>query len=653
VANFASFSSVFFSLGEFYQVAMSLAAESSSFATGLLGASSAVEGMFHELSALSIFTVSFILWHYVKNHKHQHLSPEVMKTQMKVVAKEIGSSRPSCKQKSESAKLYPQSNINVKEVEKQMFDLLQHKEFTRALHLFRSLERTGRDVELKNEELFCNFIVSAIRVEKFDVVERMLRIAKQNLVQLSVKSWKTMLKMLSTKKQFSICLSAYNIFEEIPEDQVVFSCLINAALDSNLPLEAAKMLQRYRCTDLHPKEWILFFRTYVLLGDVDNAEATFDSISAKEMTPLMLNLLLLTCVNAKQMDRAERCLQKAHALEKDGNATIVNVVSYNTVIKGYAQTGQLDRCFVLLQVLSEHGLEPDETTFGMVVDVCIQDDCVGVADRLMASLRQSGTQASTVMCTHFLKLLIKTDRLKDASDLYEDMKKSDRSRPDVVTCSMLIKAYINANDLTRALCVFDDMTALGCKPDDIILTRLLDGCRQMGESARGIDLFDRFVKIGVMPSDYSILTLLKLLGSAGNHSAAHRIVANCQQCYGTKPSVIHYTCLMSGALKSKDYNQAWQAYLLMCQHGVQPDATSITTLLPGLVAAQHWERAVEVVSSALKDVSPPLKVPAEMLNNALSQMIAAQSPRQHVTRLQLLLQGAGVPITARNAKRVD
>merc|ERR1719265_2440346 len=193
----------------------------------------------------------------------------------------------------------------------------------------------------------------------------------------------------------------------------------------------------------------------------------------------MLNLLLLTCVNAKQMARAERCLQKAHALEKDGNATFVNVVSYNTVIKGYAQTGQLDRCFVLLQVLSEHGLEPDETTFGMVVDVCIQDDCVGFADRLMASLRQSGTQASTVMCTHFLKLLIKTDRLKDASDLYEDMKKSDRSRPDVVTCSMLIKAYINANDLTRALRVFDDMTALRCKPDDIILTRLLDGCRQM------------------------------------------------------------------------------------------------------------------------------------------------------------------------------
>jgi len=635
---------------------MSSSAETVSIANGFLAGVPAVEGIFHELSALSIFALSFLLWHYAKTgklHSMRHLSPAAMKMPFAVEPKvQTGPERPLSQQKTEPTKDPP--NANVQEVEKQICDFLQQKEFTRALYLFRSLERSGCDHQLKNEELFSSFVVSAIRVEKFDVVEKMLRVVKRNGVELTLKSWKTMLKMLSTKKRFSLCLLAYSIFkEEVPADQVVFSCLINAALDSGSPLEAAKMLSRYRNTDVDPKEWILFFRTYVALGDVDQAEATFHEVGGGEMTPLMLNLLLLTCVNAKQLDRAEKCLQKAHELEQGNNNKIVNVVSYNTIIKGFTQNGQLDRSFACLQALFEHGLEPDETTVGMVVEICLQDHQVGVADRLMTAMRQSGTPTNTVMCTHFLKLLIKTDRLKDASELYEDMKRSEKTRPDVVTCSMLIKAYVSSNDLERALYVLNDMLAAGCKPDDMILTRLLDGCRQAGQSARGIELFERFVKMGVVPSEYSILTLLKLLGSAGNHSAAYELVSVCQQRYGTRPSVIHYTCLVSGALRTKNYEQAWQAYLLMCQHGVQPDATAISTLLPGLVAAQHWERVLEIASSALKDVKPPLNIPSEMMNNALSQMIAGSAPRQHVLRLQLLMQGAGVTITARNAQRMS
>jgi len=286
---------------------------------------------------------------------------------------------------------------------------------------------------------------------------------------------------------------------------------------------------------------------------------------------------------------------------------------------------------------------------GMVVDACLQDDCVGVADRLMKSLRESGTSTNTVMCTHFLKLLIRTDRLDDALALYEDMKLNAQTKPDLVTCSMMIKAFVNAKSLPLALRVLDDMVAIGCKPDDMILNRLLDGCRQAGESARGIGVFEQFLKMGLAPTEYSILTLLKLLGTAGNHAAAHEVVSISQQQYGVKPSIIHYTCLMSGALRSRNYDQAWQAYLLMCEHGVRPDVTTISTLLPALTHAQQWERVLEVVSSALKDVQPPLNIPVVMVNNALSQMITGSAPQQHVLRLQLLMQGAGVPITAQKA----
>jgi pentatricopeptide repeat protein len=437
----------------------------------------------------------------------------------------------------------------------------------------------------------------------------------------------------------------------VPEDQVVYSCLVNAALDAHVPQEASEILSRYRQSDVEPKDWILFFRTYSAVCDVEAAEALFCEIG-DAMTPLMLNLLLHTCVTAKQPERALACLHKANALEQGKDVRITNTVSYNTVIKGFAQHGQIERCLDCLNSLYEHGLEPDDATLAVLVDVCIHEKGASVADRLVQLLKQASAPSTTVMCTHFLKLLIKTNRIEDAMKLYQDMKFSEQTRPDVVTCSILIKAFVGSRDLHRAMAVVDDMIALGCAPDDMILTRLLEGHRQAGLCEEGVRVFERFVTIGVKPSEHSILTLLKLYGVSGNHEAAYSIVDLCEQCFGTRLSVIHYTCLMSGALRSRSYDQAWKAYLLMLSKGVKLDETAVSILLPGLVAAQRWDRVLELVASAVKETTPALKIPAETLNNAIGQMLCGQASRDDVHRLQLLVESAGVPITARNVERL-
>jgi pentatricopeptide repeat protein len=537
-------------------------------------------------------------------------------------------------------------------LEQKMLAFLQQKEFTRALSIFRGLERDGRDCDIHSEELLSSFVVTAIRVEKYDVVEKMLRLAKRNDVEFTVKSWRTFLKMLSTKKCYSLCLMTATIFgKAIPEDQVVYSCLVNAALDANVPQEAAEILLKYKSSDVEPKDWILFFRTYAATSDSDAAEALFSEVG-DAMTPLMLNLLLLTCVNAKQPERALACLNQANALEKEKDVRITNTVSYNTVIKGFSQDGDIERCFYCLNGLFEHGLEPDDATLAVLVDVCTHDTGVSVADRLVQLLKQANAPSTTVMCTHFLKLLIKTNRIDDAMKLYQDMKGREQTRPDVVTCSILIKAFVATRDLNRAMAVVDDMIASGCRPDDMILTRLLEGHRQAGLCEEGVRIFERFVTIGVKPSEHSILTLLKLYGVSGNHEAAFCIVEMCEQCFGTRLSVIHYTCLMSGALRNRGYDQAWKAYLLMLSKGVKLDDTAVSILLPGLVAAQRWDRVLELVASALTETTPALRIPSEMLNNALGGMLCARASRDDMHRLQLLMQGAGVPITTRNADRL-
>jgi pentatricopeptide repeat protein len=569
----------------------------------------------------------------------------------------------------------PLTSAAVQAAEKQLLKHLEQREFTRALNLYRSMERDGRDQQF-SEELYSAFIQSAIRVGKIDVVERMLRSMNRSSVTPSLRFWQTTLKLLSSRKHFSACLSVFSVCGKVlPCDKIVFSCLINAALETGAPEVAATMLEKYAEAELDPKDHVLFFRTYVALNDVEKSEALFLKLGDKA-TSLMLNLLLLTCVNTNLPKRGLELLNQAHDFEKTAAERIVDVVSYNTVIKGFAQLNSPVQCFDCLCKMIAHGLDPDDITFGYLLDACFIENDMSAANELVNLLIGRGHKMDTVMCTLFIKGLVRVGCLPKALELYEEMKKREDSHPDIVTYSVLIKALVDQHQLDRALQLVDDMKNAGRKIDDIILTHLLEGCRHADKHDLGKTLFADSLAAGVTPSEFTLVTMLKLHGRCGAHKEAYELVATWQSKYGLTPSVIHYTCLISGCLRTKSYDQAWDAYKLMCANGIALDEMAVSTLLPGLVAAQRWDQVLQVVRQTIhhwqkqqtgsattaeaaatsasptghKSVAP---IAAEALNHALAQMLTAGRCWPEAESLLALMREAHVPVTARNAKRLS
>jgi pentatricopeptide repeat protein len=620
-----------------------------------------------ELCVLAVFLVSYLVWRHFRRNgaqpKNQKLPSKTAKGTRLWNSSAVGNPSESAGNRASDAPLgfrqrqvFASSSSSVEETmqpslraaEQQMLSHLEQREFTRALNMYRALERDGRD-RCFGEELFSAFIQSAIRVGKIDVVERMLRAMKRNQIEPSIQFWQTTLRMLSSRKNYGASLSVYTLFQkQIPPDKVVFSCLINAALEVGAPERAVSMLERYGECELDAKDHILFFRTYVAVGDVESAETIFRRLD-KETTTLMLNLLLLTCVNTQQADRAADIVRLAH--EVHGESPIVDIVSYNTVIKGFAQAGNPKQCFACLHDMLEHDLDPDDITFGTLLDACIADNDMTSAHEIVNLLTGRKRPMDTVMCTLFIKGLVRANCLPHALGLYEEMKARDSARPDIITYSVLIKALVDRHDLERALQLLEDLIAAGHAPDDIILTHLLEGCRHVGNHALGKKLFEDLLNAGVKPSEFTLVTMLKLHGRCGAHKEAYELVSTWEERHGTKPSVIHYTCIISGCLRTKNYDLAWAAYELMCRTGVIPDETAVSTLLPGLVAAQQWERVIHLVRATWKSPQQ-VTIPTEALNNALSQMLSAGQLNRHAVQLHSIMKEAGIPITARNAKRL-
>mmetsp|Transcript_20158 Transcript_20158/g.36501 ORF Transcript_20158/g.36501 Transcript_20158/m.36501 type:complete len:652 (+) Transcript_20158:130-2085(+) len=621
-----------------------------------------------ELLVLAVFFASFTLWRHLNRRVHT----QRQKTSADAVFEQSSHRKlqsPQCSEQieEEAAKMDKASRValaskvvssqasalrqrcatpgpQIRAAEQQMLKLLEGREFTRALKMYRSLEREGKDRNLSDTELFSAFIQSATRVGKVDVVTRMLRTMRRNGVVPNLEFWQCILRMLSSRKLFSACLTVFEVFGTLlPTDKIVFSCLINAALENGCAEDALPMLERYAEADITAKDHVLFFRVYVALGDVDSAEAIFHKLGSETST-LMFNLLLLTCVNAHRSDKLLTLIREAHQLEKDGER-IVDSVSYNTGIKGFTQAGQPQKCFDCLHEMREHGLEPDDVTFGTLLDVCIVDNDLGAATEVVDLLMGEGRKMDTVMCTLFIKGLIRANCLTKAMELYDRMKHGVGSHPDVVTYSVLIKAFVDDHNLERAMDLLKDMQEAGLKADDIILTHLLEGCRHTGNHELGKKLFKEMLEEGIRPSEFTLITMVKLHGRCGAHEEAYDLVATWEEKFGLKPSVIHYTCLMSGCIRTRHHDQAWRAYELMRSNGVPADETAFTTLLPGMVAGQYWDHALTLCQAALKGPHA-VGIPTEAVNSALGQM-QASGMTHHAQQLHQLMVESGVPVRSR------
>eukprot|EP00929_Paragymnodinium_shiwhaense_P000527 TRINITY_DN100767_c0_g1_i1.p1 TRINITY_DN100767_c0_g1~~TRINITY_DN100767_c0_g1_i1.p1 ORF type:complete len:651 (+),score=164.41 TRINITY_DN100767_c0_g1_i1:67-2019(+) len=547
--------------------------------------------------------------------------------------------------------------------------LLQQKEFMRALNLFRSLERwepkENKDEQCPrrcfSEEIFHALLQASIRVGHLDVVERLLLSMHERCKTTpSADFWQGTLKMLSARKHYELCLEIYATFaDDLPRSTVVFSCLINAALELSRPAQAAKMIPAYLEAPLEPADSVVIFRTFQATGDLDSAIDTFRRLG-KRTASMAFNIMLLTCVNGGKAEQALQLLeeglqldsevQQGHRAQTSPAGRMVSVVSYNTVIRGFAQKGLRNECCECVAHMVRHGVEPDDITFGSLLAACLADEAVETAKKIIHSLTSNGRQLDGSTCAVFVKGLVRAKSVDKAFTFYQEVQQNQAVlQLDIITYSILIKALVDQFEVEKALSLVADMKRAGHKVDDIILTHLLEGFRHLGKVESGVELFEETVKAGVVPSEYTLMALMKLLSHCGEHEQALQILGCWAKKYSKKkPSVLAFTCVLASCIRSRKPELGWQTYELMTEQGVAPDAMAVSTLLRGLVAAQLWPKVLQLCRNALLG-SPSVEVTAQTLNNALAQMRASGDDAA-ASELEAIMEKAKVDVKTRRGK---
>jgi len=159
-----------------------------------------------------------------------------------------------------------------------------------------------------------------------------------------------------------------------------------------------------------------------------------------------------------------------------------DIITYSTLVKGYCQSGDVDRAFQVLEEMKhDNKFAPDEIMYNSLLDGCAKQHRVDDALRLLEEMKASGTAPSNYTLSILVKLMGRAKRLDKAFSLIEDLCTAHGFRPNIQVYTCLIQACLNNRQVDRALQLHDSMIdEAGCQPDEKLYSVLGRGCLQAG-----------------------------------------------------------------------------------------------------------------------------------------------------------------------------
>eukprot|EP00929_Paragymnodinium_shiwhaense_P106341 TRINITY_DN7162_c0_g3_i1.p1 TRINITY_DN7162_c0_g3~~TRINITY_DN7162_c0_g3_i1.p1 ORF type:complete len:818 (+),score=257.78 TRINITY_DN7162_c0_g3_i1:125-2578(+) len=211
----------------------------------------------------------------------------------------------------------------------------------------------------------------------------------------------------------------------------------------------------------------------------------------------------------------------------------LDVPGYNTLIKGYARRGKLNRCLELERQMTAEGLEPSEMTLGILLDACTQAKDFRQAAGVCKSFDSKGRKLNKVHMTTIIKGLVASGQLDHADSMLRDMQESLHIQPDIITYQTLVKAHMERGKVEAALRLVQQMKQQDLKPDALMCDCIFAGCCGKGsDAATALQAFNIIAEQGVSPSSNSVMLLVRSLAEANAFEEALVFLTCAKRRYG-------------------------------------------------------------------------------------------------------------------------
>merc|ERR1719274_42018 len=437
----------------------------------------------------------------------------------------------------------------------------------------------------------------------------------------------------------------------------------DAAVDESPPTSPARSVRARaasppaaeRKEDVDISKHVAMMRARSKENDLEGAMQVFRKLqsSGVQLTALAYNALLDSCVQCSKVNVA---LQHFKEMKDLG---LVDVVSYNTLLKAYLKQGQIVKARKLLGEMAENNIQANQVTYNEMLNALVT-----VKDRkemwaLVREMNAMGMRPNSVTCSIILKSLTShsaPDDVRQAmaliDNLHEDMDEvlfasvieacvrvgqldllSSKLQQyaglgglaglTAPTYGSMIKAYGRARDIERVRELWNEMRrrhvtptsiTLGCMVDALVSNGLPDEAHELVREIRDESEFADILNTVI----YS--TLLKGFAQSRQPAKVQDVFEE-MKAMGIACNTVSYNTMLDANARTGKMDRADELFREMQVSGVSPDVITYSTLVKGYCQAGDIDKGYQVLNEM---VTNGVHEPDEILYNSLLDGCAKQ-----------------------------
>ncbi|KAF7836754.1 pentatricopeptide repeat-containing protein [Senna tora] len=250
---------------------------------------------------------------------------------------------------------------------------------------------------------------------------------------------------------------------------------------------------------------------YVKCGDLMAARVLFDNMAQK--TLVSWTTMVLGYARFGFLDVARELLYEIP--EK-------NVVPWNAFISGCVEAKRSKEALTLFHEMQVSNVKPDEITMVNCLSACSQLGALDVGIWLHHYIRKHNFSLDVALGTALVDMYAKCGNISRALQVFQQMPQRNRLTWTAIICGLALHG--NAHD---AIFYFLEMIRTGLMPDEITFLGILSACCHGGLVEQGRQYFNQMSsKFNISPKLKHYSCMVDLLGRAGHLEEAEELIQN-------------------------------------------------------------------------------------------------------------------------------
>ena len=363
---------------------------------------------------------------------------------------------------------------------------------------------------------------------------------------------------------------ACQVFEELPvQDGIAWNALIAGYSQDEQGEEALRCFEKMLNHGMLPDE-VTFVCVLKACGHI-RALAKGKQIHHEIVTKGFLHQKHVVLGNAL-VDMYVRCgaLDKAQTVFDE--LPIRDVVSWSSLIGGYAQKEMGSEALSCFERMQNEGIPPDSITFTFILKACgnmgaLYKGCQIHSDILYKGLLKN----DAVLSTALVDMYAKCGQQGKAREAFEDLPMRC-----VGSWNALIAGYAHNGKCDDALHCFQKMQSDdGLSPNTVTFTCILKSCRNSHSAENGRRIHDEIVRKGLLGQRVVLgNALIDMYVKCG-------AITEAQQVLDVLPfrDVVSWNALLAGYAQLGNIEKIFELYNSMLQDGIRPNRVTFLVLL--------------------------------------------------------------------------